>query len=101
MVLPVKTRHIIFCSPGYKQKTECFYLVYKSRENVSSDPTLICTILAPAPHSGKSINQKQNYLHFVEWSKEYEKPNFRAISRLIKKLWQIYEVPETTHQVLL
>jgi hypothetical protein len=57
---------------------------------------------------------------------EHEKPNFRAIARLIKKLWQIYEftvpgssgttgsairkkfflnskseVPETTHQVLL
>jgi hypothetical protein len=63
---------------------------------------------------------------FVERLEEYEKPNFRAISRLIKQLWQIYEfsvpsssgttgtaipkkcffnskseVPETTHQVLL
>jgi hypothetical protein len=28
---------------------------------------------------------------FVEWLEEYEKPNFRAISRLINKLWQIYE----------
>jgi hypothetical protein len=28
---------------------------------------------------------------FVEWLQEYEKPNFRAISRLLKKLWQIYE----------
>jgi hypothetical protein len=61
----------------------------------------------------------------VEWLEEYEKPNFRAISRLIKKLWKIYEftvpvssgttetaiqkkktnskseVPETTHQVLI
>jgi hypothetical protein len=63
---------------------------------------------------------------FVEWLEEYEKPNFRVISRLKKKLWQLYkftvpvssgttgtanpkmcfcnsksEVPETTHQVLL
>jgi hypothetical protein len=62
---------------------------------------------------------------FVEWLEEYEKPNFRAISRLIKRLWQIYEftvpgssgttgtaiktnfvfnskseVPETTHRVV-
>jgi hypothetical protein len=28
---------------------------------------------------------------FVEWLEEFKKPNFRAISRLIKKLWQIYE----------
>jgi hypothetical protein len=28
---------------------------------------------------------------FVEWLEEYEKPNFRTISRLLKKLWLIYE----------
>jgi hypothetical protein len=59
----------------------------------------------------------------VEWLEEYKKIYFRAISRLIQKLWQIYEftvtgssgtaipkkfflnskseVPETTHQFLL
>jgi hypothetical protein len=87
-------------------------------------------MLASAPHSGKSIDRKINYLHkhvtsfFVEWLEEYKKPNFRAISLLIKNL-QIYEftvpgssgttgtaipksnkknskseVPKTTHQVL-
>jgi hypothetical protein len=28
---------------------------------------------------------------FVEWLEEYEKPDIRAIPRLLKKLWQIYE----------
>jgi hypothetical protein len=40
---------------------------------------------------------------FVKWLEEYEKPNFRAISRLIKKLWQIYEftVPSSSGNLLL
>jgi hypothetical protein len=62
MVLPVKTRNIIFVRmafPCYNKKNECFYLVYKTRKGVSSDPTLICILLASAPPSGKSINQNK------------------------------------------
>jgi hypothetical protein len=35
-------------SPAKTKKTDCFYLVYKTRKLVSSDPTLICIILASA-----------------------------------------------------
>jgi hypothetical protein len=81
--------------PCYKQKTECFYLIYKTGKKISSDPTSICTVLVSAPPSGKNINQNKNYLQtcdiiVVEWLEEYEKPKSRAISRLITKLWQIY-----------
>jgi hypothetical protein len=52
MVHPV---HLLFVwhFPDITTKTECFYLVYKKRKWVSSDPTPICTILASAPPSGK------------------------------------------------
>jgi hypothetical protein len=33
------------------------------QKKITGDPTLICTILASAPPSGKSINRNKNYLH--------------------------------------